>query len=194
MKTLSILILFCSVVSFKATAQDTIQYKDLPAYVGRKVKVVMHVIGFDLRKEYIYLYMGNFYPDQELTIIVKRYNGKKRIRLNKDIILGQVAVSLTGYIAFYDEGPDTTKSYNDPGINKAFEKVHSGNFIGLNTPFKWHRRYTPRTEPIDLRGKLMMLITQQKQIGATYRPPSSNINFNNLPPIWADDRFNDNTP
>ena len=130
MNNLFIIILFCSIVRFKATAQDTIRYKDLPSYVGRKVKVIMHVISFDLRKEYIYLYMGNRYPDQELTIIVKRYNGKKRIRLNKDIILGQVAVSLTGYIATYDEGSDTTKSYNDAGINKAFEKVHSGNSIG----------------------------------------------------------------
>jgi hypothetical protein len=151
----------------------------------------MHVISFDLGKEYIYLYMGNFYPDQELTIIVKRYNGKKRIRLNKDIILGRVAVSLTGYIATYDEEPDATKSYNDAAIKKEFEKGRPVT-IGRYLPAIWHHKYTPSTEPINLKGKLVMLVTQQKQIGATYQLPTAHLN--DSPLLWGDGSFNDNTP
>ncbi|NHA07642.1 hypothetical protein G7092_27835 [Mucilaginibacter sp. HC2] len=168
MKALFIITLFCSAVSIKATAQDsTISYKELPAYIGRKVTFLLPVTDFDVRREYIYLYMGNRYPDQEFTIIVKRNKGKKHIRLNKDIILGRVIAPFTGFISAYDEGPDTTKNYNDAAIKKEFEKGQPMEIYALHLHGMMSRKYEPRTTPIDLRGKLVMLVTLQKQIGTT---------------------------
>ncbi len=177
MKIFSI-ILFCSIVSFKAAAQDTVAHNKLPAYISRKVKLVMSVADFDLRKEYIYLYMGNFYPNQKFTVIVKRNDGKKHIKLNKDIILGRVMVAITGYISTFDGEPDTTKNYDDAAIKKEFERGRPMILMMTNQPGMMYRKYIPRTEPIDLKGKLVMLVTSQKQIGATYQiPPLSPNDF-----------------
>lgn len=155
-------------ISFKATAQDTtISYKDLPAYIGRKVTLRMQVLDFDMRKDYIYLYMGGWYPEQEITVIIKRDNGKKRMRLSKDVILGRVIAPFIGFITTYDEGPDTTKNYNDAAIKKEFEKGQPMEIYALHLHGMMSRKYEPRTTPIDLRGKLVMLVTLQKQIGTT---------------------------
>jgi len=174
-------------MGFKATAQDTVSYRNLPAYVGRKVTLIMPVFGFDMRREYIYLYLGDCYPRQKLTVIVKRNNGKKRIRLNKDIILGQVIASLKGFITTYDGEPDTTKNYGDDDVKKEFEKDRPVEIMAFHQAATMRYIYEPRKEPIDLRGKLVMFITEQKQIGATYEiPQQSSRNFN-FPYITGDD-------
>jgi len=168
MKALFIIALFCSEVSFKAAAQDTtISYKELPTYISRKVTLLLPVLDFDVRRDYIYLYMGGWYPEQKFTVIIKRNNGKHHIRLANDIILGRVIPSITGFVTTYDEEPDTTKNYNDADIKKEFEKGRPMEVYAFHLKGMMYRKYEPRTTPIDLRGKLVMFVTLQKQIGTT---------------------------
>lgn len=171
-RSLLIVLFFSLFPNLKADAQDTVRCDDLPAYVGRKVTIAMPVVEFDLRQDYIYLYMGNYYPNQKFTIIVKRNNGKKRIRLNEDIILGRAIASFTGYIAKDNEEPDTTKNYYDAAIKKEFEKEQQCVIMVKNQPATFYVEYNPRKGPIDLKGKLVMVIIQQKQIGAKHPIPS----------------------
>lgn len=175
MKPIYIVVLLCSILGFKAVAHDTasVQLKDLPTYVGRKVKLTLRVLDFEARKEYIYLYIGNRYPHQELTVIVQRNNGKKHIRLNNDNILGRRIASFTGFVAPYDGEPDTTKNYDDAAIKKEFEREQPIEVYALHLYGTMHREYKPRTGPIDLNGKLAMLITQQKQIGPMIHEPDT---------------------
>ncbi|GGH21930.1 hypothetical protein [Mucilaginibacter phyllosphaerae] len=181
MKPLLIFLLFSN-LTIKASAQDTVGFKNLSAYVGRKVTVIMPVLNFDIRKEYIYLYMGGWYPNQTFTAIIKRNNGKKRIKLKTDVIIGRVKVSLTGYIAKYDGEPDTTKNYDDVIIKKEFEKPQPMVVVAFNLHGMMSKKYEPRTEPIDLNGKLVMLITDQKQIGNIYELDLPDPNY--LPATW----------
>ncbi|MES2268278.1 MAG: hypothetical protein V4520_16065 [Bacteroidota bacterium] len=183
MKNLAVALL-CFAFSFKASAQDTVNYQNLPAYKGRKITIVMPVEDFDLRKEFIYLYMGNRYPNQKFTVIVNRKNGDKRIKLKNDVILGRVMVSLTGYITTYDGEPDTTENYDYSAIKKEYEKDRPMVFLASNTPVMVHTTYSPRTGPIDLRGRLVMVISDQKQIGPSYQLPqrSSDSLFPNFNP------------
>jgi hypothetical protein len=164
---INFLVLMC----FKASAQDTVACKDLSAYTGRKVTIQMRAAGFDMRREYIYLYYGNGYPEQDFTVMIKRNDGKKRIKLNKDIILGLATAPLTGYIATYDGEPDSTKNYDDAAVKKEYEKVRPVVIIAFNQPAIMRPIYPPRKGPINLKGKLVMLITQQWQIGATHQLP-----------------------
>ncbi|MCQ6958810.1 hypothetical protein [Mucilaginibacter aquariorum] len=171
MKVLYAIVIFCSLASFKTAAQDTVACKDLPAYLGRKITLQMRAVDFDMRKENIYLYYGNRYPEQEFTVIIKRNNGKKRIKLNKNIIVGRATAPLIGYITTYDGEPDTTKNYDDAAVKREFEKGIPAEIIAIKAPIIFSMKYRPRTAPIDLKGKLVMFITEQWQIGATHQLP-----------------------
>ena len=168
MKYFYLLILSFIAIS-KAAAQDTIRLADAVSHIGQKVTFCTQAADFDSRTENTYLYFGNRYPNQTLTVIVKRTNGEKNITLSRDIVLGRVMVYFTGTIISYTGKPDTSASYDIAAIKKDIE-THRLTLIIGGMPMKGHFNYIPRTEPINLKGKLVMMITEQDQIGKKTYP------------------------
>lgn len=163
MKYFCLLILSIVVIS-EASAQDTIKVADAANYVGKIVTFRAQPLTFDSRAENIYLYYFGHWSNQWLTVIVKRTNGKNRIKLKRDIMFGLRTVYFTGTITKYSEEPDTTANYDIKSIQKEFKETHPVTVAAIPGSI-FHQGYVPTTGPIDLRGKMVMIITEQSQIG-----------------------------
>jgi hypothetical protein len=64
--------------------------------------------------------------------------------------------------------PDPSANYNIKSIQKEFEEAHPVTIAII--PGVWHQGYVPKIVPIDLRGRLVMIITDQNQIGKKLYP------------------------
>ena len=168
MKTQTILLLIFILLSFKLFAQDTIRIIDAKNYVGRNVTFRSQVSDFDSRKDYTYLHFGGHYPNQDFSIIINRENAGKPVKLKRNIMLGREMVYFTGTVTIYNGPPDTTSNYKTEAIRKDAERDRALTIGG--TPYTTHFGYNPRTIPIDLKGKLVMVISEQKQIGKRRYP------------------------
>jgi len=152
--------LFCCALlltSLKVTAQQNISLRDVASYVDKEVTVNPQVLDFDSKKDYVYLYLGERYPNQKLTVIIKR-----PIKVKLPILLGREIASFTGTITRYSGNPDSSANYNIDNIKKEAEKDKQLLISGKE--MTGHFGYTPHDHPVDLQGKLVMLITGQKQI------------------------------
>jgi hypothetical protein len=172
MKPFITLLLFSWIIIYKASAQDTINVMQAADYINKTVTFCPQVSDFDSKQDNIYLYFGERFPKQKLAVIIKRTNGKKRIKLKRDIMLGREMVYFTGIITVYNGEPDTSANYDTDAIKSDIE-TDKPMFIG-NQHGMGHMNYTARTVPVDLKGKLVMIITDQKQIGRkVYYPQMS---------------------
>lgn len=168
MKSLLLLTLSFIAVISKSQAQDSIRVRDASYHVGQKVTFLSQAADFDSRMDATYLYFGDRYPKQWLTVIVKRTNEKKHIKLKRNIMLGRKMVYFTGTITSYTGEPDSSATYDIVSIKRDIETDRQLTIGG--TPMTAHFNYTARTTPIDLRNKLVMIITEQDQIGRKTYP------------------------
>jgi hypothetical protein len=143
--------------SLKASAQENISLKNVASYVGKEVTVNPQVLDFDSKKDYVYLYLGERYPNQKLTVIIKR-----PLKVKLPILLGREIASFTGTIARYSGNPDSSANYGIDEIKKETEKDKQLLIGGKE--MTGHFGYTPHNHPVNLQGKLVMFITDQKQI------------------------------
>lgn len=168
--------LFSGLVS-KAQHSDTIVVKDVSAHIGKEVTLKLQVLDFDSRANSLYLYAGNRYPNQLLSIIIKKNaaNGKP-IKIDKDIILGRTMVYFSGKLVSYDEAPDTPALTDQAMLKREVERPQPAviEYNGLRGAIK--RIYQPRTGPIDLKGRIVMIIDDKKQIGKEKYPVIMNAN------------------
>ncbi|MBD1387248.1 hypothetical protein IDJ75_18310 [Mucilaginibacter rigui] len=141
----------------KVTAQENISLRDVASYIGKEVTVNPQVFDFDSKKDYVYLYFGERYPNQKLTVIIKR-----PVKVKLPILLGQEIASFTGAITQYSGKPDSSANYGIDEIKKEAEKDKQLLIGGKE--MTGHIGYTPHNHTVNLQGKLVMLITDQKQI------------------------------
>ncbi|SDH27852.1 hypothetical protein ACRQ5D_07605 [Mucilaginibacter sp. P25] len=171
---LTILLFSC----FTAIGQkaDTIAVKDISTHLGKEVVVKCRVIDFDSRTNLLYLYIGNRFPNHLLTIIVKKQVNGKRLKIDKDIILGRQMVYFTGKLINYTENPDTTALTDQAMLKREVEQPQAGILEYTGQAVTIRHTYEPRTGPIDLRGKLVMIIDDRKQVGTKKYPIIMNVN------------------
>ncbi|MFC0518865.1 hypothetical protein ACFFGT_31920 [Mucilaginibacter angelicae] len=171
---LTILLFSC----FAAVAQtaDTILVKDISTNIGKEVVLKCQVIDFDSRTNLLYLYIGNRFPNHLLTIIVKKQVDGKRLKIDKDIILGRKMVYFTGKLISYNEGPDTTALTDQAMLKREVERPQAVVIEYNGQAGTMKRTYEPRQGPIDLRGKLVMIIDDKKQVGTKKYPVIMNAN------------------
>lgn len=144
-------------ICLKASAQEKISLKDVASYVDKEATVNPQVLDFDSKKGYVYLYLGERYPNQKLTVIIKR-----PLKVKLPILLGREVASFTGTITRYSGNPDSSANYDIDNIQKEAEKDKQLLIGGKE--MTGHFGYTPHDHPVDLQGKLVMFITDQKQI------------------------------
>ena len=167
--TILTILLFCCFAANAQTA-DTISLKDVDANIGKWVTIKCLVLDFDSRTNFLYLYAGNRFPNQLLSIIVKRDTNGKKLKIDKDIILGRKMVCFTGKLVNYDGAPDTT-ALTDQAMLKREEERPQPVVIEYNGQRGTMRHiYQPRTGPIDLKGKPVMIIDDKRQIVTTKDP------------------------
>lgn len=141
----------------KASAQQNISLKDVTNYIGKEVTVNPQVLDFDSKPDYVYLYFGERYPNQKLTVIIKR-----PIKVKLPVLLGRETASFTGTITRYSGNPDSSANYDIDEIKKEAEKDKQLLIGGKD--MTGHFGYTPHNHPVDLQGKLVMFVTDQKHI------------------------------
>jgi len=169
MKTsLIIFVLTVFSICFASAQTDTIGLKDVPRYLNKEVTIQLQSADFDSRAENWYIYSGEMYPRQFFSIIIKKYNGKKRIKLNTDVLIGRKMIYYTGTIITYNGKPDSSAN---PDIDKLT------NIIDVERPMSiggksamGYINYKPKIAPVDLNGKFVMIISDQKQIGKKMYP------------------------
>lgn len=144
-------------ICFKASAQEKISLRDVATYLDKEVTVNPQVLDFDSKTDYEYLYFGEHYPNQKLTIIIKR-----SVKLKLPILLGREIAGFTGTIARYTGKPDSSANYGIDEIKKEAEKDRQ--MLVGGQEMTGHFGYTPNNHPVNLQGKLVMFITDQKQI------------------------------
>ena len=152
--------LFCCALlltSLKVTAQQNISLRDVASYVDKEVTVNPQVLDFDSKKDYVYLYLGERYPNQKLTVIIKR-----PIKVKLPILLGREIASFTGIITRYSGNPDSSANYGIDEIKK--EAGKDKQLLIGGKEMTGHFGYIPHNGPVNLQGKLVMFITNQKQI------------------------------
>jgi hypothetical protein len=159
-----------------AQTADTILVKDISTNVGKEVVLKCQVIDFDSRTNLLYLYIGNRFPDQLLTIIVKKQVDGKRLKIDKDVVLGRKIVYYTGKLISYNEGPDTTALMDQAMLKREIERPQAGILEYTGQGVTMRHLYEPRTAPIGLRSKLVMIIDNKKQIGTKEYPVVMNAN------------------
>jgi len=162
MKILICFVSFLVIAAFNVLAQDTVSFKDIQDHIGQMVIFRAQAVDFDSKKDQMYLYFGNRYPNQKLTVIVKRTNNNKKIKLDRDVMIGRKMTYYTGMLVKYDGKPDSSENYEAESLKKYIETDRPV-IIGGNSGMG-HIGYRPRTTPIDLKDKLVMIISGQKQI------------------------------
>jgi hypothetical protein len=163
MKMLTCAISFLIIGTLKVLGQDTVSFKDIQNHLGQVVTFRAQATDFDSKKDYLYLYFGNRYPDQKLTVVVKRINNKKKIKLDRDIMIGRKMTYFTGMLIKYTGEPDSSENYETESLKRYIETDRPVTIAGNRGMM--HLNYNARTAPIDLKDKLVMIITEQKQIG-----------------------------
>lgn len=173
--TILTIMLFCC---FAANAQtpDTISLNDINANIGKRVTIKCLVLDFDSRANLLYLYAGNRFPNQLLSIIVKREANGKKLKIDKDIILGRKMVCFTGKLVNYEGAPDTTVLTDQAMLKREVERPQPIVIEYNGQHGTMRRTYQPRTGPIDLKGKPAMIIDDKKQVGETKDPVIMNAN------------------
>lgn len=144
-------------ICLKASAQEKISLRYVANYVDKEVTVNPQVIDFDSKTNVVYLYFGEHYPNQKLTVIIKR-----PIKVKLPILLGREIASFTGTIVQYSGKPDSSANYGIDEIKKEAEKDKQLLIGGKE--ITGHFGYIPNNRPVNLQGKLVMFITDQKQI------------------------------
>lgn len=169
MKSLLIIPFLFFGLSAQSNGQTNIVHlKDIPDYLNKEITIQTQVIDFDSRGDYWYLYIGDHYPNQRFTILVKKVNGTKRMKFNMDILLGRKIAYFTGTVNRYAGNPDSSAN---PEIEKIRQEIEQPRPITIGeTSGMGYFHYMPKTAPIDLRGKLVMMITDKKQIGKKLYP------------------------
>jgi len=105
--------------------------------------------------------------------MVKKHNGTKPIKLNTDVLIGRQMAYFTGTIVNYDGQPDSSAN---PDSKKLSNKINVDRPMTIGgTPVMGHMIYKPKTTPVDLKGKLVMIISDQKQIGKKLYPVITSI-------------------
>ena len=164
----SLVLLFVLLCSLSSWAQEKVVLSDIENYLDKEITICPQTADFDSKTGYTYLYFGGFYPYQKLTIAIKRFNGKKPIKLKMDILLGREIACYTGTVVRYSGTPDSTDNFGAEKIKKELETDRLM-MIG-DKQFTGHvGTFVPRTTPVNLEGKLVMFITDQKQISKKTR-------------------------
>jgi len=165
--------LVLSLTAKSRSQTNIVNLRDIPENLNKEITIQTQVIDFDSRGDYWYLYIGDHYPNQRFTIMVKKVNGTKRMKLNMDILLGRKIANFTGTVTRYEGNPDSSAN---PEIEKIRQEIEQPRplTIGESTGMGYFH-YIPKTAPVDLQGKLVMLITDKKQIGKKLYPAMVNI-------------------
>jgi len=160
-------------ISCVSAQTDTIGLNQIRQYINKTVTIKVQTTDFDSKAECWYLYALGFYPNQRFTIMVKKHNGTKPIKLSTDVLIGRQMVYFTGTIVNYDGQPDSSAN---PDIKKLSNKINVDRPMTIGgTPVMGHMVYKPKTIPVNLKGKLVMIISDQKQIGKKLYPVITSI-------------------
>lgn len=110
---------FAALLACKSYSQtDAINLKQVNEYIRKEVTIRLKAAHFDSRQHYWYLYAANRYPNQLLTVMVKKCNGIKYIKLDRDVLLGRKMVYFTGKIIKYDGAPDSSANPEVKSLKK----------------------------------------------------------------------------
>ncbi len=172
MKALAVISLILTLfVEYAKAQQDTLKPKliaveDASKHLGEFVTVFAQAADFDPRGQNKYLYFESNYPNQQLPIIIKNNEVNPPIKLKWSVMARKSKEYFTGTVTAYNEEPDTSVRTDAKRIKKEWDgKTIYFYSDGKRITGSVNHVVNIPLYPVDLRGKPVIIITEQNQIG-----------------------------